>query len=210
MRLKRKIPSFVFGVSVGLVIGVGFFAFKITDVFNRLKNTATERITVIEQPVKNVERSEEKKKKDNDRFRIRLGKTAAVNYAEVDSLIEDNNRINIATDELLSVKTIKVIRQGDSFSAADSAAARLANIGEPSSDLYYVEFWKTPLNSRGYRFSKNKVMLYGFYNSNNVLLYQIDQAFYLKSDEQVFRLTSGGDFRPLERVADPVLLSRLN
>ncbi len=210
MRLRRKIPSFIFGVSIGLVIGVGFFAFKIGDVLDRLRNTSAERITVIEQPVKNVERPDEKNKKDRERFRINLNKSAKVDYSEVDSLIRDNSEINIAIDELLSVKNIKVIRLGDNFSGMDSAAARLANVGEPMSDLYFVEFWKTPLNSSGYRFSKNKIMLYGFQDSNNVLLYRLDNMFYLRSDEQVFRLSPGGDFRPLERVADPGLLAKIN
>ena len=210
MRLKRKIPSFVFGVSVGLVIGAAFFAFKITDVFNRIKDTAVGQVTVIERPVKASE-PEEKKKKDRERFKIDLRKSAKVNYKEVDSLLtEDDGVITIATDELLSVKNLKVIRLGDNISARDTAAAHLAQIDEPVSDLYFIEFWKTPLNSRGYRFSKNKVMLYGFQDSNNLLLYQLDNSFYLKSDERVFRLVYGGDFRPLERVADPGLLAKMN
>lgn len=210
MRLKRKIPSFVFGVSVGLVIGAAFFAFKITDVFNRIKDTAVGQVTVIERPVKASE-PEEKKKKDRERFKIDLRKSAKVNYKEVDSLLtEDDGVITIATDELLSVKNLKVIRVGDNISARDTAAAHLAQIDEPVSDLYFIEFWKTPLNSRGYRFSKNKVMLYGFQDSNNLLLYQLDNSFYLKSDERVFRLVYGGDFRPLERVADPGLLAKMN
>lgn len=210
MRLKRKIPSFIFGLSVGLVTAAAFFAFKVTDVFNRLKDTAREQITVIEQPVKNIEKKEEKAKKDRERFKINFSKGTKVNYSEVDSLIRQESEINIATDELLSVKNIKVIRLGDNISGKDSLAARLAHVEESNSDLYFVEFWKTPLNSRGYRFSKNKIMLYGFQDSNNTLLYQLDNSFYLKNADQVFKLIYGGDFKQLERVADPGLLAKIN
>lgn len=210
MRLKRKIPSFIFGVSIGLVIGVAFFAFKITDVFNRLKDTAREQITVIEQPVKNIEKDKEKEKKDRERFKINLSKSRKINYSEVDSLIQEESEINIATDELLSVKNVKVIHIGDNFTSRDTLAGKLAHVDENTSNLYFVEFWKTPLNSKGYRFSKNKIMLYGFQDYNNILLYKLDNSYYLKSSEQVFKLFFGGDFRQLERVMDSDLLAKIN
>lgn len=210
MRLKRKIPTFIFGVSIGLAIGSAFFIFKITDVFNKLKDSAREQITVIEQPVKNIELKDEQKQKDRERFKINLGKNAKINYQEVDSLIKRDSEINIATDELLSVKNIKVIKINDNFSAKDTLAAKLAHVEENNSDLYFVEFWKTPLNSKGYSFSKNKIMLYGFLDFNNVLLYQLDNSFYLKASDQVYKLFYGGDFKQLERVLDSDLLAKIN
>src|SRR4051812_23528382 len=157
MRFKRKIPTFVFGLSIGLLVGVGFFVFKINDLFNKIKDSARSQITVVEQPIKNADKEEdEKRKKDKERFKINLGKTAKVNYSEVDSLIRDRSEINIATDELLSVKNVKLIRINPPMSIRDSTAAEIAGVKENNSDLYFIEFWKTPLNSKGYRFSKNK------------------------------------------------------
>ena len=210
MRLKRKIPSFIFGVSVGLIIGVAFFVFKITDVFNKLKDSAKEQITVIQQPVKTVKTNDTEQKKDRERFKINLSKSQQVNYSEVDSLIKQDSKLNIATDELLMVKNIKSIKLGDDVNVQDTLAAKLAHVEETSSDLYFVEFWKTPLNSKGYRFSKNKIMLYGFQDFNNVLLYQLDNSYYIKCSEQVYRLFYGGDFRQLERVVDVGLLAKIN
>ena len=66
MRIRRNIPTFIFGVSIGLLAGVGFFVFKINDVFNRIKSTASGTVTVIEQPVKNVPLPDEETKKKND------------------------------------------------------------------------------------------------------------------------------------------------
>jgi hypothetical protein len=210
MRLKRKIPTFIFGVSIGLAIGSAFFIFKVTDVFNKLKDAGKASITVIEQPVKNIELRLEQKQNDKERFKINIGKTAKVDYSKVDSLIHDDSEINVATDELLSVKNIKLIKIDDNISYNDTLASKLAHVAEDNSNLYFVEFWKTPLNSKGYRFSKNKIMLYGFIEYNNVLLYEIDNSFYLKSSDQVYRLFYGGEFRQLEKVMDSDLLARLN
>jgi hypothetical protein len=209
VRFKRKIPTFIFGVSIGLIIGIGFFVFKITDIFNDLKDAAKEQITVIQQPVKNVKEEDEGKKKNKERFKINIGSTTKVNYHEVDSLIKEDSELNVATDELLSVKNVKVIHIGATPSQ-DSTAAKNAGVENTYSNLYFIEFWKTPLNSRGYRFTKNKVMLYGFMDYTNVSLYQLDNEFYIKCTDQVYKLQYGTDFKQLERVLDTDLLAKIN
>jgi hypothetical protein len=210
MRFTRKIPTFVFGLSIGLIVGVGFFVFKINDIFNNMKDAAKSQITVVEQPVKNADKESEEKRKDKERFKINLGKTTKVNYSEVDSLIRESSEINIATDELLSVKNVKIIRISPSVNSGDSLAADIAGVKENSSDLYFIEFWKTPLNSKGYRFSKNKILLYGFMDYNNVSMYELDNSYYIKSSDQVYKLFYGADFRSLERVVDTGLLAKIN
>lgn len=210
MRFTRKIPTFVFGLSIGLIVGVGFFVFKINDIFNNMKDAAKSQITVVEQPVKNADKESEEKRKDKERFKINLSKTSKVNYSEVDSLIRESSEINIATDELLSVKNVKIIRISPNVSSGDSLAAAVAGVKENSSDLYFIEFWKTPLNSKGYRFSKNKILLYGFMDYNNVSLYELDNSYYIKSSDQVYKLFYGADFRSLERVVDTGLLAKIN
>ena len=210
MQFKNKIPTFVFGLSIGLIIGVGFFIFKITDIFNSLKSSAKEQITVIEQPVKNVTDEEKEKQKNKERFKINLANSSKVNYKEVDSLIKQDSELNVATDELMSVKNVKIIKIGDTNSATDTLPAKLAGVEENTNNLYFVEFWKTPLNSKGYRFTKNKIMMYGFIDFNNVVVYELDNSYYIKCSDQVYKLFYGSDFKPLERVIDSDLLAKIN
>ncbi|MCW3076625.1 MAG: hypothetical protein JWO32_1234 [Bacteroidetes bacterium] len=209
MRLKRKIPTFIFGVSIGLVIGVGFFIFKITDIFNKLKDAAKEQITVIEQPVKNVKAEDDEKNKNKERFKIHLGNSPKINYHEVDSLIKEDSELNVATDELLSVKNVKLINIGSSL-PQDTTAEKNAGVETNYSNLYFIEFWRTPLNSKGYRFTKNKIMLYGFMDYSNVSLYEVDQEYYIKCTDQVYKLQFGSDFKQLERVVDTDVLAKIN
>jgi hypothetical protein len=209
MRLRRKIAPFIFGVTIGLLIGIGFFMFKVNDWFNKIKDSASQRITVIEQPVKTVVAEPVKKKEEKDRFKINTAKSTKVNYREVDSIIKTDAGIKIATDELLTVKNIKIIRIDDNVAEADTSAAALAHVEEKSSDLFVIEFWRTPLNSKGYRFMKNKIMLYGFMDFN-MQLYQFDDDYYLKSADQVYRLFHGSEFRKPDRVVDPDLLAKIN
>jgi hypothetical protein len=206
MHVKRKIPSFVFGVSVGLIIGVGFFMFKLDDYFNKMKSAATSQVKIIEQPVKAQEKKEETS--NENRFKINTKPTASVNYKEVDSLIKEEPEINVAKEEFLSVKNIKLIDLD--HTPKDTLAGKLAGVNEESSSLFFVEFWKTPLNSKGYRMSKNRIILYGFSDFSSFNLYKVDDVYYLKSEEQVYKLNASTDFMPMERVNDSELLTRIN
>ncbi len=206
--MKRKIPTFVFGLSIGLLVGIGFFVLKINDLFNKLKESANGKITVIEKTVNTTD--EDEKTKNNNRFKINFKKSTKINYSEVDSLIKEDSGINIASDELLTVKNIKIIQIGEFIPSKDSSDIQKTRLDDTSSDLYFVEFWKTPLNSKGYRFTKNKIMLYGFDDFSNLTLYEIDHSFYIKSSDQVYKLLYSSEFKQLDRVLDSELLAKIN
>lgn len=206
--MKRKIPTFVFGVSIGLLVGIGFFVLKINDLFNKIKESASEKITVIEKTVNTTYENETTKNKN--RFKINLKKSTKINYSEVDSLIKEDSGINIASDELLTVKNIKIIQIGEFIPSRDSSDIQKTKLDDTNSDLYFVEFWKTPLNSKGYRFTKNKIMLYGFVDFSNLTLYEIDHSFYIKSSDQVYKLLYSSEFKQLDRVLDSDLLAKIN
>ena len=206
--MKRKIPTFVFGLSIGLLVGIGFFVLKINDLFNKLKESASEKITVIEKTVDTTD--EDEKTKNKNRFKINFKKSTKINYSEVDSLIKEDSGINIASDELLTVKNIKIIQLGEFIPSKDSSDIQKTRLDGTKSDLYFVEFWKTPLNSKGYRFTKNKIMLYGFDDFSNLTLYEIDHSFYIKSSDQVYKLLYSSEFKQLDRVLDSELLAKIN
>lgn len=205
MNLKRKIPSFIFGLSIGLLLGVAFFVFKLTDIFDSIKSSAKEQVIITEKKVDDVSQNNYTSKEN--RFKINLGKNNKVNYHEVDSLINDD--LKIASDELISVKNVKLISFEDIIQT-DTVPAKLAGVVSSNSNLYFVEFWKTPLNSKGYRFAKNKVMLYGFVDYINIDLYQLENSYYIKCSDQVYKLEYSSDFKPLERVVDAELLAKIN
>ncbi|MBL7916983.1 MAG: hypothetical protein JNM96_01210, partial [Bacteroidia bacterium] len=86
MQFRRKIPTFVFGLSIGLLIGVAFFLFKIDSIFSKLKSvSSSDKITVIEQKLDENEKKE--KARNKERFKIKTGNQPKVNYKEVDSII---------------------------------------------------------------------------------------------------------------------------
>lgn len=213
MRFKRKIPAFVFGVSIGLLVGVAFFIFKMDDYLKKFNKPNIDNIKITEQTISN-NKSESQDHKENKpakkKIEVNTNNSPDINYKEVDALLREGDDITVAKEELLSVKNIKVIDL-DATSKKDTLTGQLA--GVTSSDypnLFFVEFWKTPLNSKGYRMTRNRVILYGLSDFSSVTIYKVDDNFYLKSEDVVYKISSGTEFKPMELVNDTQLLARIN
>jgi len=213
MRFKYKIPPFVFGVSIGLLVGVAFFIFKIDDYLKKINKPDIDNIKIVEQSVSNTS-SENKESSKGDtkkekKITVNTKNSPNINYSEIDALLKEED-IKVAQEELLSVKNIKVIDL-DVTSKRDTLTGQLA--GVTSSDypnLFFVEFWKTPLNSKGYRMTRNRVILYGLSDFSSITIYKVDDNFYLKNDDVVYKISSGTEFKPMELVNDSQLLAKIN
>ncbi len=209
MRFKYKIPPFVFGVSIGLLVGVAFFIFKIDDYLKKINKPDIDNIKIVEQTVSNTPADNKEETKAGKKTTINTKNSPNINYSEVDALLKEDD-IKVAQEELLSVKNIKVIDL-DASSKRDTLTGQLA--GVTSSDypnLFFVEFWKTPLNSKGYRMTRNRVILYGLSDFSSITIYKVDDNYYLKNDDVVYKISSGTEFKPMELVQDTDLLARIN
>lgn len=217
MKFKYKIPPFVFGVSIGLLAGVAFFMFKIDDYIKKINKPSIDNIKIVEQTVTEDPEKDKPSPKENGNDRekhkpgINTSNSPNINYNEVDALLNSEEAaIKVAQEELLSVKNIKVINL-DVRSKKDTLTGQLA--GVTSSDypnMFFVEFWKTPLNSKGYRMTRNRVILYGLSDFSSITIYKVDDNYYLKNDDLVYKISAGTEFKPMEPVNDSELLARIN
>lgn len=209
MRVKRKIPAFIFGVTVGLLIGIAFFIFKIDDYFKKIRTTTADKMKIIEQPVLPEKEEKKEEKSAKPKFKINTNKSPDLNYSEIDKMLKDDESIHVAKEELISVKNVKVINLDNDVK--DTLTGQLAGVSSNDfSNVFFIEFWKTPLNSKGYRMTRNRVILYGLEDFSGVTIYKADDNYYLKSQDQVYKLSVGTEFKPMERVVDQSLLARIN
>jgi len=210
LRFKYKIPPFVFGVSIGLLVGVAFFIFKIDDYVKRFNKPTIDDIKVTEQTIINAPSdNKEQKKTSNKKISINTKHSPNINYSEVDALLKEDD-VTVAQEELLSVKNIKVINL-DGSSKRDTLTGQLAGVTNSDyPNLFFVEFWKTPLNSKGYRMTRNRVILYGLSDFSSITIYKVDDNYYLKNDDVVYKISSGTEFKPMELVNDTDLLAKIN
>ena len=208
MRFKYKIPPFVFGVSIGLLVGVAFFIFKIDGYLKKFNKPNIDNIKIVEQSVSNTSIDKEKTKPDK-KIKINTKNSPNINYNEVDALLKEDE-FKVAQEELLSVKNIKVIDL-DGLQKRDTLTGQLAGVtNKDYPNLFFVEFWKTPLNSKGYRMTRNRVILYGLSDFSSITIYKVDDNFYLKNDDLVYKISSGTEFKPMEQVHDSDLLAKIN
>lgn len=210
LRFKYKIPPFVFGVSIGLLVGIAFFIFKIDDYVKKFNKPTIDDIKITEQTIINtVDDSKKEPHTANKKNIINTKNSPNINYSEVDALLKED-AINIAQEELLSVKNIKVINL-DNESKKDTLTGQLAGVTNAEfPNLFFVEFWKTPLNSKGYRMTRNRVILYGLSDFSSITIYKVDDSYYLKNDDVVYKISSGTEFKSMELVNDSDLLAKIN
>jgi hypothetical protein len=212
MRFKYKIPPFVFGVSIGLLAGIAFFIFKIDDYLKKFNKPDIDNIKIVEQTISSSSENKDLKEGDSKsekKSSINTKNSPNINYNEVDALLREDD-IKVAQEELLSVKNIKVIDL-DTHSKRDTLTGQLAGVTSADyPNLFFVEFWKTPLNSKGYRMTRNRVILYGLSDFSSITIYKVDDNFYLKNDDVVYKISSGTEFKPMELVNDSQLLAKIN
>ncbi|MBC7695428.1 MAG: hypothetical protein H7141_08295 [Burkholderiales bacterium] len=209
MRFKYKIPPFVFGVSIGLLVGVAFFIFKMDDYLKQFNKPNIDNIKIVEQAVSNIPAEKKEEAKAPKKISINTNHSPNINYNDVDDLLKEDD-IHIAQEELLSVKNIKVIDL-DATTKQDTLTGQLAGVTSSEyPNLFFVEFWKTPLNSKGYRMTRNRVILYGLSDFSSITIYKVDDNFYLKNDDVVYKISSGTEFKQMELVQDSGLLARIN
>ncbi len=210
LKFKYKIPPFVFGVSIGLLVGIAFFIFKIDDYVKKFSKPSIENIKITEQTV--VDTKEETKKENTKSTKnptINTKNSPNIDYNEVDELLNEDG-IRVAKEEFLSVKNIKVIDL-DKNNKRDTLTGQLAGVTTTDyPNLFFVEFWKTPLNSKGYRMTRNRVILYGLSDFSSITIFKVDDTFYLKNEDVVYKISSGTEFKPMELVNDSELLARIN
>jgi hypothetical protein len=232
-RFKERSQGFIIGMMVGLIVAGGFFILKLDDYFKELnfyKTLAGTFSSETKETPKTVSIPEETtapKPKKAEKVKAKLPeeeepaeeKKAApdTTTAVKDSLVLKNPEMEdgvvIRKDELLSTKTLEVVNLDPvaKMTQKDSLLQKVSGIKDDRNSRQYfnLEFWSSPLNYKGYRMSKYKLVVYGIASADGLKLFKLDDVIYMKSAGMVYRLDPTGDFKPYERITDETIISRL-
>lgn len=206
---------FIFGLSVGLLVGCLFFIFRLDSyVRNFNLSLLRQKQNISEQVIVSQKETGEKKSQEKNTYiaKSSLKKENASSSPKNESLISLNDindsayissdNYQVLKEELISVKNIyvKTITPIEKTSAADSMAASLAGVTSPAAEEFFmIEFWKTPLNSKGYKMTRSRLLIYGFPEKNDLALIKRNENYYLRNNKLVYRLNYSSEFKPLER-----------
>lgn len=115
---------------------------------------------------------------------------------------ESENEMALAKDILIAVKLILPLGDRNNFScdSNDDLDSLLVDYNTtPKDDLLRVEFWRSPLNNKGFILTRNKLVLYGLYQLNEISIeYMSDGRLLLTYLEESFVLRCTDKFIPFD------------
>lgn len=143
--------------------------------------------------------------------------------AEADSLLKDTSSSKdqsatenfvVRKDEMLGSRNFEVtnLQQSDAGNPSDSLLEKVSGIKEGKKNVvaaFKVEFWQSPINYKGYKMTKNKIILFGINSDDNIKLFHSDDAIFLKQNQNYFKLYFTDDFKQFEKVTDTSVIAKL-
>ncbi len=122
--------------------------------------------------------------------------------------------IVVKKDELLYSKMVPLMDLNssmESVSRKDSMLQLSSGIKEPLASVnYMLEYWKSPINYKGYKTNKNKIVLFGMAQADKPRLFKLGEDIYLKNNEKTYKIGKSADYSAYELVTDLAVLSKLN
>jgi hypothetical protein len=214
----NRLQVFFLGFLLGIVMGGGFFLLKLDGVVKglALEKTFTDPGQDAENEKDVTDASEKKTSPKKDRKNAELttenisSDSTSSGSDTATSLVAstDGDEIVVRKDELLLEKVVNLVNL-DGSNALDSIRSKEAGIREEPGKSVTIEFWQSPLNYRGYKLTRSRLVLFGIDAQEQLSLYRLDNTMFMKTAGGVFRLENTADFRQMERVTDEALLAKL-
>jgi len=214
----NRLQVFFLGFLLGIVMGGGFFLLKLDGVVKglALEKTFTDPVQDAEDEKNSTDGNDKKttpKKEKKNAEITAVNSSTDSTYSEGDTTSgviasNDGDDIVVRKDELLGEKVVSLMNL-DGTNVLDSISSKEAGIREEPGKSVTIEFWQSPLNYRGYKLTRSRLVLFGIDAQEQLSLYRLDNIMFMKTAGGVFRLENTADFRQMERVTDEALLAKL-
>ena len=125
----------------------------------------------------------------------------------------ENNNIVISKDELLFTRMVKVAGQNlknNEDAKLDSILIDQRNTPKKDQNVIKVEFWRSPINYKGYKFDDVKLVVFGLLEFNNLSIYRYRDDLFISFNKDFYFLEKNDDFKPFMLVKDHKLLKELS
>lgn len=125
-----------------------------------------------------------------------------------DDRLSDDGLV-VKKDELLFSKFMEIIEINTSGNPADSTNS-YGSRNRQIAGRMWIEFWRSPLNYRGYKFGRNKLVVYGISEYEGLRILKLKEDLFLKYNTSYFKISNTDDFMPFNKVIDELTLIELN
>lgn len=123
-----------------------------------------------------------------------------------------NPEDNFAESRLVQSTLVEVVRPGHR-DVYDSVLVviedRLSIRPDPGADQVVLEKWLSPVNYKGYKFNRRKLMLYGVQAHQPVGVFYYQNDYYFSLGAKMYVLNEHFDYKPFEMLKDSILTKYL-
>ena len=220
-----KTISFISGILIGVIACLGLF-FLVLIGFNPISffsdSETSQTLDTVVDLRKKSEESVPKIPKQQPQIistnSPELITDSLLSEIQLDSTFETNNPIDednleeivVRRDVLIETRVLKLTVLNRNLGKGKTDSLISVFQGSNSQTLEYrIEFWRSPINYRGFKFIRNAIVTFGLDPNESSRLFQLDDKFYLKHGVSVYRLVTTEKFEPLTKVTDENLIKQL-
>jgi len=137
---------------------------------------------------------------ENDSFAIQ-------NDTETVKISQTDEDIIVRRDELLESRSLELIAlDGKAKSNKSDSLLKLIDNNGPEKTQFKIEFWKSPINYRGFKMIRNNIIAFGLETSENCKLFSYEQQFYLKHGSSVYKVYLSSEFQSFTKINDESII----
>ena len=189
--------SFVSGVLLGMLAAIGL-VFLIMNDFNPLnlvnvKEEINSSDTLVDLR-NNKAPTTRKNRKNNstlqkEDYTNKNDSFAFQNDTETVKISLTDEDIIVRRDELLESRSLElIVLDGKAKSNKSDSLLKLIDNNGNEKTQFKIEFWKSPINYRGFKMIRNNIIAFGLETSDNCKLFSYDQQYYLKHGSAIYKI----------------------
>ncbi len=220
-----KTISFISGILIGVFAGLGLF-FLVLIGFNPLRlfsdsNAGQTQDTLVDLRKNPVEPFVKLSKQNTETAPAEIIENAqdslapinqldSISSSEITNSDYNSEDIIVKRDELIESRLLKLtlVNRNAAKGKTDSLISVFQGSSSQSPE-YRIEFWRSPINYRGFKFVRNAIVTFGLDPNESSRLFQLEDKFYLKHGILVYRLFLTEKFEPFSKVIDENLIKQL-
>jgi hypothetical protein len=232
----NKVIYLLLGVVLGFFVGGGIIWWQlndnnIMDFFRKNKNELSIDTSQYDQSIRPHKKSGRNFKIGNvkipdtfidslkmDSATLSLEQLIALYNSEISDTATQSSGssyddIVISKDELIITRLIKIsgeIPEVNDNYELDSILTDQRQTPRKQKGVLKVEFWRSPLNYKGYKLNENKLVLFGLYEFNNLSIIGYNNELFIKYNKEYYLIEYTDDFRSFVPMKNESLLKELN
>lgn len=126
--------------------------------------------------------------------------------------LNNNQSVNelVMKDKLMATKIFNLHLNDAQTDRNNKLDSLLTDNKTNQSATTKVEFWKSPINYKGYKYGGGRIIIFGVLNYTLATVLSYNKTTYLKYNGEYYPLETTAEFRPLLPIGNQNLISQLN